>query len=54
MREENTSASLPVITISNADQLLNDSQYRGRCVESLIEILLDIDSYRGARRVFIP
>jgi hypothetical protein len=54
MREENTSASLPVITIGNADRLLNDSEYRGRCVESLIEIVLDIDSYRGARRIFIP
>lgn len=54
MREENTSASLPVITISNANRLLTDSEYRGRCVESLIEIVLDIDSYRGARRIFIP
>ena len=54
MREENTSASLPVITIGNADRLLNDSEYRGQCVESLIEIVLDIDSYRGARRIFIP
>jgi hypothetical protein len=54
MREENTSTSLPVITIGNADRLLNDSEYRGRCVESLIEIVLDIDSYRGARRIFIP
>ena len=54
MREENTSTSLPVITISNADQLLNDSEYRGRCVESLVEIVLNIDSYRGARRIFIP
>ncbi|MFQ4145355.1 ACP S-malonyltransferase [Chlorogloeopsis sp. ULAP02] len=54
MREENTSGSLPVITISNADRLLNDSEYRGRCVESLVEIVLDIDSYRGARRIFIP
>jgi hypothetical protein len=54
MREENTSASLPVITIGNADRLLNDSEYRGRCVESLIEIVLDIDRYRGARRIFIP
>lgn len=54
MREENTTASLPVITVSNADRLLNDSDYRGRCVESLIEILLDIDSYRGARRIFVP
>ena len=54
IREENTSASLPVVTISNADRLLNDSEYRGRCVESLIEIVLDVDSYRGVRRIFIP
>jgi hypothetical protein len=33
---------------------LNDSEYRGRCVESLVEIVLDIDTYRGARRIFIP
>ncbi len=54
MREENTSESLPVITVSNADRLLNDSEYRGRCVEGLIEIVLDIDTYLGARRIFIP
>jgi hypothetical protein len=54
MREETTSESLPVITVSNADRLLNDSEYRGRCVESLIEIVLDIDTYLGARRIFIP
>jgi hypothetical protein len=54
MREENTLKSLPVITVSNADRLLNDSEYRGRCVESLIEIVLDIDTYLGARRIFIP
>lgn len=54
IREENTSESLPVITVSNADRLLNDSEYRERCVESLIEIVLDIDTYLGARRIFIP
>jgi hypothetical protein len=54
MREENMLESLPVITVSNADRLLNDSEYRGRCVESLIEIVLDIDTYLGARRIFIP
>ena len=54
MREESSSNSLPVFTIANADRLLNDVDYRGRCVESLIEITLDIDSYRGARRIFIP
>lgn len=54
IREENTSASLPVITISNPDRLLNESEYRNQCVESLIEIALDLDSYRGTRRIFIP
>lgn len=54
MREESIEESLPVITISNADRLLNDPDYRGWCVESLVEIALSLDSYRGARRVFIP
>lgn len=54
MREESAPNSLPVFTIANADRLLNDVDYRGRCVESLIEITIDIDSYRGARRIFIP
>ncbi len=54
MREESTAGSLPVVTISNADRLLNDPEYRGRCVESLIEIALSLDSYRGVRRIFIP
>jgi hypothetical protein len=54
MREESTSASLPVVTISNADRLLSDPEYRSRCIERLIEIVLSIDSYRGAQRIFIP
>ncbi|MFZ4729410.1 MAG: ACP S-malonyltransferase [Pseudanabaena sp.] len=54
MREENTSESLPVITISNADRLLNESEYRNRCVEKLIEIALDVDNYRGTKRIFLP
>jgi hypothetical protein len=54
MREENTSESLPVITISNADRLLNESEYRNRCVEKLVEIALDVDNYRGAKRIFLP
>jgi hypothetical protein len=54
MREENASESLPVITISNADRLLNESEYRNRCVEKLVEIALDVDNYRGAKRIFLP
>ena len=54
IREENTPTSLPVITIGDADRVLNDPDYRNRCVDRLIEIVLDIDDYRGSMRLFIP
>ena len=57
MREEITSTSLPVITmitISDADRLLNDSEYRQRCAIRLVEIVLDINTYMGVSRLFIP
>ncbi|MHC5610751.1 MAG: ACP S-malonyltransferase [Nostoc sp.] len=54
MREENISTSLPVVTIGNADRILTDLDYRNRCVDRLIEIVFDIDDYRGSRRIFIP
>ncbi|MBG1267488.1 DUF5615 family PIN-like protein [Nostoc sp. WHI] len=54
MREENTPNSLPVVTIGNADRVLTDSSYREDCVDRLVEIVLYIGNYIGARRVFIP
>jgi hypothetical protein len=54
MREEITSASLPVITIGDADRLLNDSEYRQRCAIRLVEIVIDINIYMGVSRLFIP
>jgi hypothetical protein len=54
MREEITSASFPVITISDADRLLNDSEYRQRCAIRLVEIVIDINIYMGVSRLFIP
>lgn len=54
MRSEMTSASLPVVTIGNADRLLSDPEYRERCATRLVEIVLDIDGYRGVSRLFIP
>ena len=54
MREEITSTSLPVITIGDADRLLNDSAYRQRCAIRLVEIVLDINTYMGVSRLFIP
>ncbi|NEO00559.1 MAG: ACP S-malonyltransferase [Moorea sp. SIO3I7] len=54
MREENTSTSLPVVTIGDSDRVLSDPDYRNRCVDRLIEIIFDIDDYRGSMRLFIP
>jgi hypothetical protein len=54
MREENTRNSLPVVTIGNADRVLNDSSYRERCVDRIVELAIYTANYMGARRVFIP
>jgi hypothetical protein len=53
MREENTAGSFPVITIGSLDRL-DEPDYRERCIERLIEIVLDIENYMGAGRLFVP
>jgi hypothetical protein len=32
----------------------DESSYRQKCATRLIEILIDLENYRGAGRVFIP
>lgn len=54
LREENTSNSLPVITIGNADRVLDERTYRDQCVDRLLEIVIDIENYMGVGRLFIP
>ncbi|MEQ8464802.1 ACP S-malonyltransferase [Coleofasciculus sp. F4-SAH-05] len=54
IREESTPISLPVITIGNIDRLLVEPEYRDRCVNRLVDIIVDIEDYRGSRRIFIP
>lgn len=53
IREENTAASLPVLTIGNVKRTVEKS-YRERCAARLLEIALDLESYWGAGRIFIP
>jgi predicted nuclease of predicted toxin-antitoxin system len=53
MREENTSNSLPILTISNIDRTI-EKDYRIRCIERLVEIIADLDNYLGTARIFIP
>lgn len=51
---ENAPTSLPVFTISVADQVLIDKEYRDRVAKRLIEYLYEIDTVRGTGRLFLP
>ncbi len=53
IRAENRSNSFPVVTIGSLERL-DEFDYRERCVERLIEIVLDIENYMGVGRLFIP
>lgn len=53
MREQNMPTSFLVITIGNPERV-NEYDYRERCIESLVEIVIDVQAYMGAGRLFIP
>jgi len=53
IREENTPASLPVITVARVNRL-DERAYREQCSSRLIEIMLDIENYVRVGRIFIP
>ena len=54
LADERTDSSLPVLTVGNAQRLWDDTTYRQGCIERLIQILTDLDLYRGIPRLFIP
>ncbi|XHR80554.1 MAG: hypothetical protein ACFKPT_20085 [Gloeotrichia echinulata GP01] len=41
------------MTIGDLERL-DEFDYRERCLERLIEIILDIENYMGVGRLFIP
>jgi hypothetical protein len=53
IREENVPTSLPIITISRADRVIERS-YREQCAARLLDIILSLDNYLGVGRLFIP
>jgi hypothetical protein len=52
LREDNTPESLPIITVSAPQRIVE--QYRERCMHALIGIVLDLDNCLGAARLYIP
>lgn len=53
IREENKPTALPVLTIGNVNRMTQKA-YRDQCESKLIEIILYLENYLGAGRVFIP
>jgi len=53
IQEENTPTALPVVTVGNVGRV-RENEYRKRCIERLIEIIVELDNYLGTGRVFIP
>lgn len=53
IRSENAVDSFPVVTISDLERL-DEFDYRIRCVDRLVEIVLDLENYMGVGRLFIP
>lgn len=53
IREENAPYSFPVLTIGNINRI-DERDYRNRCADRIVEIVLDIEQYMGVGRLFIP
>ncbi len=48
------STSLPVLTIGDANRLMNDRQYAEDVAARLLDYVRDIDVLRGAGRLYLP
>jgi hypothetical protein len=53
LQDENTTFSLPVITVSDPQRLPNPA-YREQCIDRLAEIIFDLENYLGSARQYIP
>jgi hypothetical protein len=54
IRSLNHLAALPVITLADLDRILHERRYAERDAVRILEIVLEIDQFRGAGRLFVP
>lgn len=54
IREKGTAQSLPVLTTADSRRVLTDRAYTAKAAERMIDILMDIDLYRGTGRLYLP
>ena len=54
IRQEHTSSAWPVLTITQLNLITTDRNYQELCLDRLLEILENINSYKGKGRIFLP
>jgi predicted nuclease of predicted toxin-antitoxin system len=54
IRTKSSALSLPVLTIANVPRLRDSREYADQVIERMLDILLDIDTYLGAGRLYLP
>jgi hypothetical protein len=54
IRLENTPDSLPVLTIGRPAEVMTSAEYAVRVTEKMVDLLLDIDRFRGTGRLYLP
>jgi hypothetical protein len=54
IRQRNRPECLPVLTLADPLRVAHDRQYAEAVVERLLDILGNIDVYRGTGRLFLP
>lgn len=54
IRQRNSPACLPVLTLADPDRIQHDRRYAEQAAERLLEILFDLDAVRGAGRLYLP
>ena len=54
IRQQNRPDCLPVLTLADPDRIARDRAYASSVVERLFDILIDIEVFRGAGRLFLP
>lgn len=51
---DNTPTSLPVLTIGSPPRVLSSRAYADSVAVRLLEVLLDMEQYRGTGRLYLP
>jgi hypothetical protein len=54
IRQQNQPGCLPVLTLADPDRIARDRAYAELVIERLFDILIDVEVFRGAGRLYLP